>query len=232
MPNYQDSKIYKLESAGGLYIGSTTYNLSHRLSVHKAIYKRYMSGAVNSCPSSKIILEHPDYKISLIELFPCSTKQELRDRECFHIMTFPECVNIQMRQTKDEIYTRHNRERREKYHQARETTREQREAVKVAKKEATKKKQQLKSKELYERNREAFIEKSKTHYEANKEHFKEYYQQNRAKHIEYTKAYYERNKEILNARINCPICNKSMVKNSLRNHMPRFHPVPSDVAVE
>lgn len=232
MPNYQDAKIYKLESVAGVYIGSTTYNLSHRLSVHKAIYKRYKNGAINSCPSSSIVLEAPDIKISLIELFPCSTKQELRDRECFHIMAFPECVNIQMRHTKEEMYAKEKRERMEKYHQAREATREQREAIKKAKKEATKERQQLKSKELYERNREAFIEKSKTHYEANKEHFKEYYRQNKERWSEYEKAYYQRNKEIINARINCPICNKSMVKNSLRNHMPRFHPVPSDVAIE
>ena len=248
MPNYQESKIYKLESIGGLYIGSTTYTLSHRLSVHKAIYKRYMNGAITSCPSSSRILEHPDCKISLIELFPCTTKQELRNREQFYIMTFPECVNIQMRSTKEEIRTRYNQERMSKYYQAREATREEREAKKVAKKEALLVKRKLKEKEFYQENKERLIEKSRAYYEQNKErcidrtkewqaghkehvvdYMKGYYQQNKQRQSEYTKSYYAQNKETINARISCPICNKSMAKNSLRNHMPRFHLVLSDV---
>ena len=250
MPNYQDAKIYKLESAGGLYIGSTTRTLSQRLSIHKNHHKMRCEGKPLNT-SSHLVMCHPDYKISLLELFPCDTIQELVERERFYIVSFPECVNIRMRHTKEEMYDKEKQKQIEKYHQAREATREQREAIKEAKKEATKERQKLKEKERYAQNREALIQKSKQRYEANKEQIlaklrewqgahkeqlveynKEYYEQNKAKLNERTKTYYAQNKEIINARVNCPICNKSMVKNSLRNHMPRFHPVPSDVAIE
>jgi hypothetical protein len=81
---YQNAKIYKLTGGGFTYIGSTTLKyLSQRMCQHR-------------CPknktSSKQIVCFPDCQITLIETFPCQSKDELRARERYWIEN-TECVN-------------------------------------------------------------------------------------------------------------------------------------------
>lgn len=79
MPNYQNSKIYKVWSVEGpeIYIGSTTQPLHTRLSKHKTISSKCMS---------KVLFEkYNDVRIELIELFPCENKIQLNAREGFHM---------------------------------------------------------------------------------------------------------------------------------------------------
>ena len=92
MPNYANSKIYKLTgtySEGNLltYYGSTTkHYLTSRLSQHK------YSSRIGKCMSSKQIVDCEDCQITLIELFPCSCKDELVARERFYVESNT-CVN-------------------------------------------------------------------------------------------------------------------------------------------
>ena len=84
MPNYATSKVYKIvcNLSNEAYIGSTTVSLSQRLALHKA----------NLGCSSRQIIERGDYKIVLIEDYPCERKEQLamRERHWYDIM---DCIN-------------------------------------------------------------------------------------------------------------------------------------------
>lgn len=92
MPNYQNSKIYKITSGNLIYIGSTTApTLAHRLAEHVSVFKQWKKGNHNNVTSFQLI-ETGQYEIILIELFPCGSKDELHARERFHIENTI-CVN-------------------------------------------------------------------------------------------------------------------------------------------
>jgi hypothetical protein len=73
MSDYSKGKIYQIRCniTGEIYIGSTTTPLSKRLSNHKSKL---------TCISRQII-EKGDYDISLLELYPCNNRIELRIKE-------------------------------------------------------------------------------------------------------------------------------------------------------
>lgn len=90
MINYGNGKIYKIwsQSCDKYYIGSTTKNyLSQRLAKHVADYKRWKAGKDDFITSFTII-ELNDYKIELIELFSCGSRDELQAREGHFIRLF------------------------------------------------------------------------------------------------------------------------------------------------
>ena len=87
MPDYQQGKIYKISAneIDAVYIGSTTKKtLAMRMGRHRSDYKLWKAGASNRLTSFDI-LKYPSAVITLIELFPCKTKDELNDRERYHI---------------------------------------------------------------------------------------------------------------------------------------------------
>lgn len=92
MPNYEYGKIYEItgtdENGNKLtYYGSTAlFYLSQRLATHIQNFKND-----RSC-SSKEVLNCPDYRINLVELFPCKCVEELKTRERFYSDN-NECVN-------------------------------------------------------------------------------------------------------------------------------------------
>lgn len=85
MPNYQESKIYKLVclNTGMIYVGSTTQPLCKRLAGHKAKTNR---------ARSKKIIEGGNYIILLIENFPCNSVEELFKRE-YEVICATNCIN-------------------------------------------------------------------------------------------------------------------------------------------
>jgi len=92
MPDFKRSKIYKITSGDLTYIGSTTQStLARRLSNHLTDYKQWKAGKRYGCSSFPLI-ETGQYEITLIELCPCNSKDELTARERFHIET-NKCVN-------------------------------------------------------------------------------------------------------------------------------------------
>ena len=88
MVNYQNGKIYKIESIEGkcMYIGSTCQKLSMRLAQHRREMK------TNSYCTSRKVLKYEDAKIYLIELHPCNIREELLRKEGEYIKIL-DCVN-------------------------------------------------------------------------------------------------------------------------------------------
>lgn len=97
MANYLKSKIYKLESeeCDQIYIGSTIQTLSERISGHRCNYRRWLIGKEYYCSSYDLFLKYDvdTFKITLIENYPCKTKEQLRVRENYWINKFDNCVN-------------------------------------------------------------------------------------------------------------------------------------------
>tara|TARA_R110000803_G_scaffold38011_1_gene82028 strand:+ start:357 stop:1004 length:648 start_codon:yes stop_codon:yes gene_type:complete len=160
MPDYSKSKIYKIvcNETGQTYYGSTTVLLSQRIGKHR-LY--------NSC-SSRCIIERGNYDYSLIEEFPCESKEQLHKRERWYIEN-NDCVNVRVEGRTQKEYQNANKEkiqeRKKQYYQANKE----------------------KIQEYYQANKE----QTKQYYQANKEKIQEYYQANK----EQTKQYYQANKE-------------------------------------
>ena len=95
MPDYSLGKIYRITAGNLTYIGSTTEpTLARRLSSHVGNYKRWKDGKHHHMTSYPLI-ETGQYEITLIELYPCGSKDELHARERFHIESTI-CVNKQI----------------------------------------------------------------------------------------------------------------------------------------
>jgi hypothetical protein len=95
---YEDGKIYKIicNTTNKIYIGSTTESLYRRLKRHEYYYKNYVNNTKfkYKCHiSSREIIQNNNYKIELIEDYPCFNKQELLYRERYWIEKI-ECINI------------------------------------------------------------------------------------------------------------------------------------------
>jgi hypothetical protein len=148
MPDYKNSKIYKLWSPQGddIYIGATVNSLAKRKGEHK---KHYNNG-INV--SSKILFEkYDDVRIELIEKFPCENKMELNKREGHYIRTL-ECVNKHIAGRTRKEWVEDNKEKRTERH-----------------KEYYEKNKE-KIKEYSEDNREKIKEYKKQYHEKNKEY--------------------------------------------------------------
>jgi hypothetical protein len=90
--DYAKAKLYKISSPNTqlVYIGSSCAPLlSARLSKHVHDLKRYKQGDFHFI-SSFIVLEAGDYKIELLELYPCEHKDQLRTREQFWLNEYGE----------------------------------------------------------------------------------------------------------------------------------------------
>lgn len=100
MPNYENSKIYKVEpikahASKDVYIGYTTQTyLCERLASHKSNYKRYKNGKYNNVTVFDLFDKYgvDNCKIELIENYPCKKKSELCAREKEYINNIA-CVN-------------------------------------------------------------------------------------------------------------------------------------------
>jgi len=185
MPDYQNGKIYKITSGDLTYIGSTCEpTLARRLAGHVATYKSFQKGKGNNVSSFQLI-ETGQYEITLIELCPCGSKDELTARERFHIENTV-CVN-------KHIPTRTRKEWR---NDNSEYVKEQKKAYYETNADKIKEYQ----KEYRTENADKIKEFDKERYDANadkiKEQRKAYYEANVDKIKERRKAKYEANKAI------------------------------------
>ena len=100
MPNYQLSKIYRIEPNnsecdGDVYYGSSCEPyLSRRMQNHRADYKRWLNGKRLKTTSFELFQKYgvENCSIILVEKFPCESKEELHAREKFYIKN-NECIN-------------------------------------------------------------------------------------------------------------------------------------------
>ena len=74
----------------------------------------------------------------------------------------------------------------------------------------------------YENNKEKVLERHKNYYENNKEKLAEQHKVYREKNIDkrakYKKEYYENNKEIINRKVECEVCNKTVSHGHIQRH--------------
>tara|TARA_R110000823_G_scaffold302475_1_gene423715 strand:+ start:295 stop:1002 length:708 start_codon:yes stop_codon:yes gene_type:complete len=189
MPNYQDSKIYKIVNPENnlVYYGSTTHkNLNCRFSQHKQIF--------NSCSSRYLFIEGTQY-IELLENFPCENKKELELKERWYIEN-NECVNQHIPGRNKQEWYESNVEERKVYYQKNKTK-----IMEQHKKNymLTREKVLKRKKEYYEENKKKILEKQKIHYEKDKERKKkrniDYYNNNKEKILLRNKIWKQNNPE-------------------------------------
>ena len=198
MVDYSKGKIYKIvcNKTGKIYIGSTTSELSKRLSEHKRAYKWSKKNKNYKNMTSYKIIEGNNFNIILIEEVNCKSKEELLKRERFYIENI-ECVNkIYPLRTKKEYYNEHETDIKEYIKQYKEDN-----------------KDKLKD---YIAN---YYQKNKMKCRLNQ---KQYNIDNKDKIKERKKQYYQNNKEKINEKNtvmhNCP-CGSCIQKREIRNHL-------------
>ena len=191
MPDYKNSKIYKLYVGDLVYIGSTAQpRLSLRLGQHKTEYNKWVKdGKIYA--SSFELFKVGDPTIELIELFPCGSKDELRAHEGFHQRANPNCVNIRIEgRTPAEYYQANAQqlgEQKRAYYQA---NAQQLLEQKMVYYQANRQQIVEQKRAYYQANAKQLIKRQKAYCDANKEPYKE--------HIaERNKAYYQANTQQL-----------------------------------
>jgi len=103
MPDYKNSKIYKLWSPEGdeIYIGSTTQNLARRKVGHKT----------DNCKSRLLFEKYTDVRIELLEEYPCDNKEQLAKKEGEYIRNNI-CVNKSIPDRTNKEWYEDNKEKR------------------------------------------------------------------------------------------------------------------------
>jgi hypothetical protein len=178
MPDYKDSKIYKITCnvSGLTYYGSTTQSISKRMGQHRSDFKKNRGVC-----TSKLVLAGGNYDYCLVEKCPCDDKSELHRRERFYIET-NECVNslIPGRTPKENI----------------EYQKEYQKEYRAENKEISIEYQ----KEYRAENKERSIEYQKKYRAENIEYQKKYKAKNKEKNIEYQKKYKAENIDKLKSK--------------------------------
>jgi len=107
MPDYQKAKIYRIISPSKnlVYYGSTVQTLSQRLTDHLK-KKKYNKGGQYT---SYLVLDCEDYKIELVEEYPCNNKEQLFKKEGEYIKA-NDCVNKYIAGRTDKEWRDDNRE--------------------------------------------------------------------------------------------------------------------------
>ena len=169
MVNYNEGKIYKIESTLGnmVYYGSTTKKrLCDRMTTHRGDYNKWLKGKSNLVMVYNLFEEYglENCKIILVENCPCESRDELHAREAHYIRNF-ECVNKCIPNRTNKEYYEDNK-------------------VKIAEK----------AKVYREVNKDKLLKYGKEYHEVNKErineHYKEYYQNNKEQILEQQKIKY------------------------------------------
>jgi len=176
MVNYNNSKIYKIESHLGdkVYIGSTTKEyLSQRMDAHRCGFKRWKNGKTHYLTAFIIFDEYglENCKIILLEALICNTKDELHAREAHYIKTM-NCIN---KNIPNRIAKQYKKDNKDKISEQGKTYRDD--------------------------NKESLSEYKKKYYKDNKEKVKQYYADNKDKILERKKQYYEDNKDKISERM-------------------------------
>ena len=195
MPEYSNGKIYIIFSTSKklLYIGSTIQTLSQRLAKHNNDFKYYKLGN-RYWVSSYDVLECEDYKIELLENYPCFNRAQLERREGEHIKSYNKdgytIVNeVVAGRTKQEYYTDNKdvilKKQADYYADNKEDILKQQAEYKATHKEA---------KAKYDAEYRATHKETKAkcdaeYYKKNKEKIAEYYKK-------YQKEYRARNKQV------------------------------------
>ena len=177
MNKYQKGKIYKLidRENNNQYIGSTIRSLNERLDNHRYKYRLFLKNK-HHYVSSFDILKGGNYKIKLIENYPCNNKKELLRREGYYIRQL-ECVNRDIAGRTRKEYINDNREKIRLYDKKKRQSpsyKEKKRKWDRKYREKNKDKLREKKKKYRENNKDKIREKSKKYYEQNKERIRQW----------------------------------------------------------
>lgn len=203
MVNYSNGKIYKIEPTCDhdeceIYVGSTAQKyLSDRFAQHNHKYMSENKHKYGKYSSFKLFDKYgfDNCKITLIEAYPCSNKEELNKREG-HFQRNMKCINVVMiGRTKSEYY-QDNIDKFKKLHK--QYVEDHKEDVKVYQ-------------DQYRiDNREELLAGKKAHYQANRERL-----------LKQQKAYKDKNRDIVRAKANEKIaceCGCFVTRSSISTH--------------
>lgn len=198
MVNYTNGKIYLIRPTidheeEDEYIGSTTYTLDKRFGGHQSGCARWKNGEAKLCTSYLLFEKYgmDNCEIILLEDYPCTCVEELRERETYYYNT-RKCINkIAPLRTKDEI-----RLYKQQYAQ------DHKEHIQQYKKDYYKENKdeiQQKYHEFYFKNRNTILEYNKQYRDENREHVSQLrklsYKKNREVILAKQKEYASKNKE-------------------------------------
>ena len=98
MCDYSKSKIYCLTSpeTDAIYIGSTTRPLYTRMAEHRRDWKLLSAGVAAKGykkTTATEVTQYPSVHITLVEEYPCGSRDELHARERYHVLRSPHAVN-------------------------------------------------------------------------------------------------------------------------------------------
>jgi hypothetical protein len=154
--NYQNGKIYRIDclTTNEVYIGSTCQEtVARRLTQHVSGFKQWKNTGKKYTTSYPII-ERGNYNITMIELYPCNSKDELKSREGYFIRSMV-CVNKQIAGRTRQDYYEDNKEH---------ILENKKDYYEVNKEHIIEKRR-----EYCEDNYEKILEYNREHYEANKD---------------------------------------------------------------
>ena len=193
MPNYQNTKIYKIWSPNSekVYVGATVQTLSKRMTEHRK--------PTSTTSSSKIIIDLGDARIELIQEFPCNNKMESDKKEGEYIRKL-DCVNKQIAGRTLKEYRFDNKDKLND--EAKVYYINNKVKVDEYKKQYNKNNKELVAKRKqsnYEKNKSQILEEAKLYREKNKDKIaidmKAYTEKNKLKIAEKSKAHREANIE-------------------------------------
>ena len=116
--DFSKGMIYRIvcNITGDVYIGSSSQTCAQRLSQHVNKYKLWVKDNAKLYYSSFIIIARNDYKIILVESYPCKNNDELFSREQYWINQ-TQCVNkVRAHSTpeqKQEYFNQYNKDNAE-----------------------------------------------------------------------------------------------------------------------
>lgn len=170
MVNYQNGKIYKIESliGGCIYVGSTCQKLSMRMAQHRQKYRQQ-----KQYYTSYEVLKYSDAKILLILNHTCNSKEELEAKEAEYIKQL-DCVNKYIPGRTIKQWTEDNKETITKYQKKwrsenKEYAKEYNKKYRETNEDKIKLRKQLYYQKNKEKNKEIFKLRGKKYREKNKE---------------------------------------------------------------
>jgi hypothetical protein len=107
MPKYEDSKIYTIYGGAEIYYGATTQVLSQKMATHRDEYKKGPAKKTASYLFHKYGVEN--CTIQLVELFPCTSIEELDARKA-HWVRNNICINNRTKFLNAAYYKEHKEE--------------------------------------------------------------------------------------------------------------------------
>lgn len=206
MADYKNGKIYCIKShkTDMVYVGSTTQKLCRRMTDHRCEYKKWVNGKPYYATSFEIIKLNDAY-IELLEIFPCSCRQELHKKEGEYIKNTKKCVNKRIPGRTKKEWRENNKDKIKEYLKKNKD--------KIAKIQ----------KEWNKNNKDKIAKIGKKYREKNKDKIakrgKEYREKNRDKIAKRKKEWRKKNKDKLSAKTPCPHCGNIMQKSNITRHI-------------